>query len=64
MPVEEKVGSEEFLKVKRHGRSFYVKVPGDLASALFLKVGDTLRVEIKTLMRGAEEPATAEEASA
>ena len=54
MSKEIKVDSEELLRVRSHGRSLYMKIPGELASAFGLKLGDILRVEIKSLIKSKE----------
>jgi hypothetical protein len=52
---EKKVGLELLLRVKRSGRSFYLKIPQDIAGIYLLKPKDTLRVELKTLIRAETE---------
>ena len=52
---EIKMGFELLLRVKRSGRSTYLKIPGDIAGNYLLKPGDNIRVELKTLIRSEEE---------
>ena len=53
--TEQRIGTTELLKIKRHARGFYLKVPKELVDCFGLKIGDVLRVEIKTVMRSSEE---------
>jgi len=43
----EKIGTSEVIEVKRHARTLYLPLSGDLVRAFNIKKGDLLHVEIK-----------------
>lgn len=52
--VEKRIGTVELLKIKRHARGYYLKLPKELVDSFGLEIGDILRVEIKSVVRVGE----------
>lgn len=51
MTKEKKIGTQEILKVSRHGSGHYLRLPKPTVDAFGLQKGDLLRIRIDTLIR-------------